>query len=129
MTADLERQIAQRLANGPKYIKSFRAAQPRVKAMVARGLLAQHKPPTGSMPNMVSLTDAGRALLGQQTAAARESSLRVRRAQKQEKVARLADLLAEGFGLDDAAAQMGMSKGSAEVYLREMRQELGWQAQ
>lgn len=52
-----------------------------------------------------------------------------RKAERRRNVAAFADLLAEGRGITEAAAYLGLSQQTGSAYFATIRKELGWQAQ
>lgn len=57
---DLRPLIADRLRNGPRWIRSFQRVKAQLDRMIADGEAERVFPPGGAARNMVDLTDKGR---------------------------------------------------------------------
>lgn len=114
--------VAADLSQGPAWARSFQDCKSVVAAMIADGEVDRVAPPGGRFRNMIALTEAGAVRYF-----GRKHGLRVVRSRGEERDL-IAEFIAEGGSLADAARDMGLSYYVAQTRWREICEALGPQA-
>jgi hypothetical protein len=114
--------LASDLAQGPAWANSFRDCKSLVEAMVADGEIERVAPSGASYRNMIALTQAGaRRYFGKAVGVYFVLS----RADERDVIA---EVIAEGGSLADAARRLAMPYPTAKKRWNEIRASLGGQA-
>lgn len=129
MTERVRRKIASQLANGPLWIRSFGAAKPAVDGMVAVGDLVMVQPAGGIARNMVGLTEQGARKYLPALSLTDLTVFEGGGTGPSYYMDQIAEGVSEGRTRASICRELGISESYGELLWKQIRANLGHQAQ
>lgn len=141
-TAGIRQKIADDLAEGPAWARSYTHCRSVVLAMIEAGDVTRTKPEGGKRHNMIALTEQGAARYVPDRSAVPTAEPQLQKPKRGKGHSRkhdparasrlrdrLAELVADGLTIAAASQKMQISKSYGGKIWRDICAGLGWQAQ
>lgn len=129
MATMIRKQIAQRLADGPRWARSFPRLSRVVDSMVREGELFRVSPAKGAAANMIALSPIGRYRYGISKTISQPAITDGSELALLVKTDQVAELLSQGLSIKEITARLGYaSTHSVNAQIQLIRRKLGWQA-